>query len=253
MRMRISVAAAACLLLPFLARAAHASGAEQTAQGTFSYTIRSTNSQTQSWPQIDFLAPYFYFYLTNTSAQADSFRMRVINLTQPGWFPQVCIRQVCFPDSGTINLNANASDTVGVNIVPFSDGVGEADFEIKSVGDPSHMSTFHVILYAGEAAVGVDAVPRAAALRLAQNFPNPALGATRIPFALPRSERVTLRVFDAAGRVVATLVDRNLPAGSHSVEWRGEIAPGRRAPGGVYFYRLDSKSGSLSKRMILLR
>jgi hypothetical protein len=109
------------------------------------------------------------------------------------------------------------------------------------------------MLYAGKAAVGVDVLRGGAELRLAQNFPNPTLGATRIPFALPRAQQVTLRVFDAAGRVVATLLDRTLPAGNHSVEWSGEISPGRRASGGVYFYRLDSKSGSLSKRMILLQ
>jgi flagellar hook assembly protein FlgD len=96
-------------------------------------------------------------------------------------------------------------------------------------------------------------IPPTPALRLAQNFPNPAVGPTRIPFALPRPEHVTLRVFDAAGRVVATLVDRTLSAGPHFVEWDGEIRAGRRAPGGVYFYRLQSESGSLSKRMILLK
>jgi hypothetical protein len=253
MRIRIR-AAAACLLSVVLAvPVARGSGAVSSAQGTFSYTITPLTSQTQSWPEIDFQAPYFYYYLTNTSAQPDSFRMRVVNSTEPDWFEQVCVRQVCFPDSGKVKLNAFASDTIGVNIVPLFDGVGEADFIVNSVGDPSLSNTFHVMLFAGTFAVSANSVPREPSLRLAQNFPNPALGGTRIPFALPRSERVTLRIFDAAGRVVVTLVDRTLAAGTHSVEWDGYVAPGRRAPGGVYFYRLESKSGSRSKRMILLR
>jgi hypothetical protein len=253
MKTRNRFAQAVGLLLALAVPAVAAPDSEARSNSAYSFTLVPLNSTTQSWPQIDFLAPYFYFRLTNTSALPDSFRLVVQNMTQPMWFPQVCLRQVCFPDSAKILLNAGASDTVGVNIVPFFDGVGEADFLVASVGDPLLHVTYHVTLYAGTAAVGTPVIAAPHALQLAQNFPNPTQGPSRIPFVLPRAGRVSLRVYDPAGRLVATLVDGSLPAGSHAAAWSGEIAPGRRAPGGVYFYRLDTPFGSLSRRMILLR
>jgi hypothetical protein len=45
-------------------------------------------------------------------------------------------------------------------------------------------------------------------VQLAQSFPNPTTGVTRIPFALPAGARVRLTIEDVAGRRVATLVDQ---------------------------------------------
>jgi hypothetical protein len=66
-------------------------------------------------------------------------------------------------------------------------------------------------------------------------WPNPVVTSTRVRFSLPGRARATLRVFDAAGRAVATLVDGELAAGSHEVSF---AVPGAAQPGGVYFARL---------------
>jgi FlgD Ig-like domain len=219
----------------------------------YGYTITPLTSLTQSWPTINFEGPYFYFYLTNTSAEADSFHLEVQNLTQPTWFPQVCLRETCFPDSVTLPWAAGHSDTVGVDIVPFDDGVGEADFVLNSVGDPSLHSTFHLTLYAGTAAVGAGIPTIVPTLQLSQNAPNPATGPTRIPFVMPHDGHATLRVFDAAGRLVETLVDGTVTAGAHSVEWTARSESGRPLPAGAYFYRLDTSNRSLSRSLILIR
>jgi hypothetical protein len=234
--------------------AAAGDDARSPARGAFSYTIEPISPLTQSWPVINGEAPYFNFLLTNTSAQPDSFRLRILNLQAPAnWFPQVCLRSICFPDSAKLLFAAGASDTVGVNIVPFSDGIGDADFVVTSVGDPLLESTFHVRLFAGAAAVGAGTVPAAQVLRLAQSFPNPAVGEAHIAFALPRAERATLRVFDVSGRLVATLLDATLAAGPHAVQWHGELGNGRQAPSGSYFYRLDTPSGALTRSLVLIR
>ena len=219
----------------------------------YEFTITPLGSDTQSWPTINFEGPYFYFLLRNQAAVPDSFHMAVQNLTQPTWFPQVCLRAVCYPDSTTIRLNGFAADTVGVDIVPFSDGLGEADFLINSVGDPSQSAMFHIRLFAGTAAVDVTPLPTAASLQLAPSFPNPVRDQARIGFVLPRADRVSLRVYDVMGRQVATLVDQSLSAGAHSVSWTGDLAGGRRAPAGTYFYRLETPEGALSRRLVLLR
>ena len=90
-----------------------------------------------------------------------------------------------------------------------------------------------------------------AAFSLDQNFPNPFNPATEIRFALPEPAQVTLRVFDVAGREVATLVDRTLDAGWHSVEWSGTSASGLPVASGVYLYRLEAGDFVSARTMVL--
>ncbi len=90
-------------------------------------------------------------------------------------------------------------------------------------------------------------------LTLGANAPNPARGETRILFSLGAPGRAVLDVIDVAGRRVKTLVDRSLSPGEHEVVWDGRDEAGRRAPNGVYFYRLVSSGERLSRKMTLLR
>ena len=50
-----------------------------------------------------------------------------------------------------------------------------------------------------------------------------------------------------------TLVDRDMPAGHHTVVWNGLDARGKPAPSGVYFYRIRAGTYSARNRMVLLR
>jgi len=86
---------------------------------------------------------------------------------------------------------------------------------------------------------------------LAQNRPNPFHAGTAIDFALAKPGPVDLRVFDVTGRVVRTLVDRELSAGKHGIEWRGESDRGGRVPTGVYFYRLVTPGFTQTRKMLL--
>jgi hypothetical protein len=89
---------------------------------------------------------------------------------------------------------------------------------------------------------------------LHQNNPNPFNPATEIRFDLPiASKRVTLTIFDVAGRTVRTLHDGPMSAGRHSVAWRGRDDRGRGVSSGVYFYRLDSPGVGQTRKMLLLQ
>jgi hypothetical protein len=83
---------------------------------------------------------------------------------------------------------------------------------------------------------------------LSQNYPNPFNPGTTIEFALPKSTRATLRVFDLLGREVATLVDENLAVGVHRMEWNaGGVSSG------VYLYRLHAGDFVQTRKLLLLR
>lgn len=83
---------------------------------------------------------------------------------------------------------------------------------------------------------------------LGQNFPNPFNPSTTIFFSIPSQSFVSLKVFDALGRLVANLVSEQLLAGKYSKNWN---AVG--LPSGVYFYRLQAGSFIDTKKQILLR
>lgn len=96
--------------------------------------------------------------------------------------------------------------------------------------------------------------PLVARARLRQNYPNPFNPRTTIRYALPRSERAHLAIFDVQGRLVATLKDGIQPAGEHAVEWDGRNRQGASVASGVYLYQLSTESGEHeSKRMVIVK
>ena len=87
---------------------------------------------------------------------------------------------------------------------------------------------------------------------LEQNLPNPFNPTTKIRFGMTSSGFVSLDVFDALGRRVKRLVAKVLPGGVHEVLWDGRNDRGRRVSAGVYFYRLETGSSSLVRKMVLV-
>jgi flagellar hook assembly protein FlgD len=64
---------------------------------------------------------------------------------------------------------------------------------------------------------------------------------------------VTVKVFDAGGRHVKTLLDRDLARGSWSVTWDGTTDSGDRAASGTHFYRMETGGQVVTRRMTLLK
>jgi hypothetical protein len=83
---------------------------------------------------------------------------------------------------------------------------------------------------------------------LEQNYPNPFNPSTTIAFALPKPSEVTLKIFDASGRDIATLVVGKLPAGKHEV-----VLDASPFSSGVYFYRLQAGEFSQTRRLTLVK
>jgi len=89
---------------------------------------------------------------------------------------------------------------------------------------------------------------------LEQNFPNPFNPETAIRFGLPQQSMVTIKIFDLAGREIATLLDDfQLPAGLHQRMWDGRDAQGRVVVSGIYFYQLIAGNFFRTMKMALVR
>lgn len=89
-------------------------------------------------------------------------------------------------------------------------------------------------------------------VRLLQSLPNPTTRGTRIRFDLAIRGRVALEIYEVSGRRIRTLVDKDLAAGRHEVDWDGADAHGRRASAGVYFYRLKGIGADQSRRVVVM-
>ena len=83
---------------------------------------------------------------------------------------------------------------------------------------------------------------------LYQNYPNPFNPATNIRFDLPESGKITLRVYDITGRLVATLVDGTRTAGQHQVFFNAS-----NLASGVYLYELRARNYRSIQKLTLIK
>ena len=88
---------------------------------------------------------------------------------------------------------------------------------------------------------------------LSQNYPNPFNSETTIHFVLARPSQVQIDIFNALGQTVAKIVDKGLPLGSYQATWNGRDEKGNDLPSGVYFYRLNARGLSTTRKMVLLK
>lgn len=83
---------------------------------------------------------------------------------------------------------------------------------------------------------------------LEQNYPNPFNPSTTLNFALPKSDNVTIKVFDQLGREVETLLNKEMSAGKHTLNWNaGNLASG------IYFVQMRSADFVKSVKAILMK
>ncbi|MDW7679221.1 MAG: family 16 glycosylhydrolase [bacterium] len=84
--------------------------------------------------------------------------------------------------------------------------------------------------------------------QLSQNYPNPFNSVTTINYQLPEDCHVMLKVFNAMGQEVITLVNKKQKAGYYSIHWNV-----RQAASGLYFYWIKANEFSKVCKTILLR
>jgi hypothetical protein len=86
---------------------------------------------------------------------------------------------------------------------------------------------------------------------LFQNYPNPFNPATKIKFNIPLSSghnRSLMKIYDALGREIETLVNEQLNPGTYEIEWGAA-----KYPSGVYFYSLTTGTFTQTKKMVVIK
>jgi hypothetical protein len=101
--------------------------------------------------------------------------------------------------------------------------------------------------------IEVHVSPAPTAGTLYQSYPNPFNPLCTIRYEIAASNRVTLRVFDASGSIVKTLLNAWREPGVYSEKWDGRGEDGRALPSGVYFYQLEAGDVVETHKAVLLR
>jgi photosystem II stability/assembly factor-like uncharacterized protein len=81
-----------------------------------------------------------------------------------------------------------------------------------------------------------------------QNYPNPFSHYTTIRYMVPEAGNVTMKIYSLEGKIIATLVDKELVPGTYEVTWdAGDL------PAGIYFCRIEAGSSAESRKLVLQR
>ncbi len=91
------------------------------------------------------------------------------------------------------------------------------------------------------------------AFELSQNYPNPFNPTTKIAYTLPQTSFVSIKIYDMLGREVKSLINNEMLAGNHNVDWNGENNSGFKVSSGTYIYRITAGNFVAVKKMILIK
>ncbi len=156
------------------------------------------------------------------------------------------------PTSGTLAGGESVDLTVTLDATGLALGVHTGQVRILSNDLSNPVITVPLTMTVQDYTSGVDdKLP--SLLSLSQNVPNPFNPSTKISFALPARGLVDLRVFDVRGALVRTLVAGELEPGFHDYAWEGRSDDGVQVPSGVYFYRLRTATGDITRSMTLVK
>ncbi len=96
-------------------------------------------------------------------------------------------------------------------------------------------------------------IPPVEKYKLRQNYPNPFNPFTKIEYDIPKTGKVTINVYNIRGQYVKTLISEIQEPGSYLTYWDGTDNYNRKVSSGVYFYQLESKSSTKTKKMIMIK
>jgi hypothetical protein len=89
--------------------------------------------------------------------------------------------------------------------------------------------------------------------KLDQNYPNPFNPSTIIRYELPKMSNVSIKIYDALGKEVRSLIDEAQNAGTHNLLWDAVNNYGQRVSSGVYFYRIVAGDFVQTKKMLMIK
>ena len=153
-------------------------------------------------------------------------------------------------------LTANKTNSATIGIQDPTDSVGITElFNATYTKGASPWVPGHVVKFttdvpkvAVKEPATVTALPQR--LGLLTSAPNPFRDATRLRYTVPREMKLSLSVYDRTGRRVKRLFSGVVQPGVRTAMWNGRDELGRSVAQGIYFWRLESETTSLTRKAI---
>lgn len=161
-----------------------------------------------------------------------------------------------------------ADDWFGLRVIDISNPVNPIQVGFYSittccVEEGIAVSDPYIYLAKGEAglhiyrfmSLGIEgrSNPSPSSFLLYQNYLNPFGFTTTIRYQLPTETDVSLKVYSCIGQLVRTLVSRRQSAGYYETTWDGRDKSNEEVTNGIYFYKLQTRDHTQTKKMVLLR
>ncbi len=141
---------------------------------------------------------------------------------------------------GFINGAGNSNESQSYSYTDKGLNAGVYNYRLKQIDFNGNFEYYNL---SNEVVIGV---PNA--FELSQNYPNPFNPETKIDYSVPVNENVKLNLYDMSGKLVRTLVNEFRSAGYYSYRLNASDLSS-----GIYIYKLESGSVSISKKLMLVK
>ncbi len=152
----------------------------------------------------------------------------IYNIPLSGAIWEISEPPVQFPY--TLDMGETLELNVMITLITPPDAYLFEDFEIETM-----TGNYPVVVALNDVILGLEEpeVPPAGV------YPNPFAQKLHVAFSLSQAQQVRIDVLDLQGRLVKTLVDRNIAAGRHIISWDATDRNGMPAQNGIYFIRIE--------------
>ena len=139
---------------------------------------------------------------------------------------------------GFVKGSGNSNSPKSYSFVDESPLNGNVQYRLKQIDNDGAFKYSSIVT--------VNSLPTRFSLE--QNYPNPFNPSTTIKFELPSDSKVKLEIYNTVGQKVATLVNKEMTAGYHQVEFYAS-----NLASGIYFYRMQTNRFVSIRKLLLLK
>ena len=145
-------------------------------------------------------------------------------------------------------------------VVPVGDVNGDGVNDFASVA-PNNLfppNDGYFVIFSGDSGYVVTSIEQNSyqlpqEFRLKQNYPNPFNPSTTIEYSVQESGNVVLKIYDAIGKEIKTLVNQSQVSGDYKIVWDGTDSSGEKVSSGIYFYRLQIDNTTITKKAVYIK
>jgi predicted outer membrane repeat protein len=153
-----------------------------------------------------------------------------------------------FDSKNRCNIYLNNADSAGTDLYNASSHSINVVLDMFTALEPTDSLAYPLEKFTFDILKMPRDINVAAEFVLSQNYPNPFNPSTKIIFTLPKSKNVTIEVYNIIGQKIKTLLNKQMPAGSHKIKFNGQ-----NLSSGVYLYRIKAGAWQDVKKMLLVK